>query len=314
MFLGAAGSSAVPLSEIQPRETLRFARGRLRSSLAMKRLLSKRLWIGVLLPVLIASPGGAEGIPEPPLVWYGSVRNNVGGQDIRLTTGTLSWVIRDAQGGVTAALTLPLTNINDQFSYVVEIPCESLLGTMTRSPGSLLVEPPSTYSRLQVTLDGQPLFLQAPAGESFLLNGGTRGSLERIDLTFARTEPDADGDGLPDWWEDEYFPGVGADPAVDSDGDGVINRDEYLAGTNPTDPASLFMIEVTTDVAGFPRVRWSSAEGKSYRVLRAKSLSSNPADFVEVWSGIGATPPTNQLLDTTATDEGPYFYLLQVEE
>ena len=83
---------------------------------------------------------------------------------------------------------------------------------------------------------------------------------------------------------------------------------------NPIDPASLFVIEVTTDGSGVPRVLWSSAEGKSYRVLRAKTLSSNPADFIEVWSGIGATPPTNQLLDTTATDEGPYFYLLQVEE
>jgi hypothetical protein len=248
------------------------------------------------------------------LIWYGTVVNNANGQGVRLTSGDLSWTVRDAQGSVAASFTLPLTNINDQFSYVLEIPCESLLGTMTQTPGSLLVEPPSTYSRVQVSLDGQPLFIQSPAGESFDVNGSTRGLLERVDLTFVRTEPDADGDGLPDWWEDLYFPGVGADPDVDGDGDGVPNRDEYLAGTNPTDPSSLFVIAVTTDDTGLPRVVWSSVEGKSYRILRATLLSSDPADFLEVSGGIGATAPLNEFLDTSATGEGPYFYLLQVEE
>ena len=46
--------------------------------------------------------------------------------------------------------------------------------------------------------------------------------------------PDADKDGLPDWWETLYGlnPNV-ADSHVDSDGDGRTNLDEYNAGTNP---------------------------------------------------------------------------------
>ena len=45
---------------------------------------------------------------------------------------------------------------------------------------------------------------------------------------------DTDGDGMPDWWEDEY----GLDPGVDDsgddpDGDGYTNLQEYLVGLSP---------------------------------------------------------------------------------
>ncbi len=50
---------------------------------------------------------------------------------------------------------------------------------------------------------------------------------------------DTDGDGLPDWWEEKYFGGPTAAVAhEDFDGDGFTNLEEYLAGTDPTDPTS----------------------------------------------------------------------------
>lgn len=46
--------------------------------------------------------------------------------------------------------------------------------------------------------------------------------------------PDADGDGIPDWWEKLYGLNVSvADADLDSDGDGRSNREEYNAGTHP---------------------------------------------------------------------------------
>ena len=46
--------------------------------------------------------------------------------------------------------------------------------------------------------------------------------------------PDADKDGLPDWWETLYgLNPIVADSHVDSDGDGRTNLEEYNAGTNP---------------------------------------------------------------------------------
>ena len=48
---------------------------------------------------------------------------------------------------------------------------------------------------------------------------------------------DTDSDGLPDWWEQEHFGCTTcAIPTADSDSDGLTNLEEYVIGTNPTNP------------------------------------------------------------------------------
>lgn len=44
---------------------------------------------------------------------------------------------------------------------------------------------------------------------------------------------DTDGNGLPDWWEIQYFDHIGIDPNADPDGDHLSNFQEYNLGTNP---------------------------------------------------------------------------------
>jgi hypothetical protein len=53
---------------------------------------------------------------------------------------------------------------------------------------------------------------------------------------------DEDHNGLPDTWERAYFTTNGVSPDADSDADGVDNRHERLAGTNPTDAQSYLRI------------------------------------------------------------------------
>jgi subtilisin family serine protease len=67
-----------------------------------------------------------------------------------------------------------------------------------------------------------------------------------INSTFNLTVlTDADSDGIPDTWEDTYGLNrdLASDAADDFDHDGSRNRDEYLAGTNPTNALSVIKID-----------------------------------------------------------------------
>ncbi len=44
---------------------------------------------------------------------------------------------------------------------------------------------------------------------------------------------DADGDGLPDVWENQYFGNTYQNGSGDADGDGLTNLQEYQLGFNP---------------------------------------------------------------------------------
>ena len=50
--------------------------------------------------------------------------------------------------------------------------------------------------------------------------------------------PDANGNGIPDGWEMQYFGNLNQTALGDFDKDGVDNLDEYLEGTNPTNRLS----------------------------------------------------------------------------
>jgi hypothetical protein len=49
---------------------------------------------------------------------------------------------------------------------------------------------------------------------------------------------DLNHNGVPDWWEMKYFGNLNQPALGDYDGDGVDNLDEYLEGTDPTNPKS----------------------------------------------------------------------------
>ncbi len=253
----------------------------------------------------------AEGIPEPGLVLYGEVRNTAGGQNIRLTSGTLTWSFQPTGGGNPVTVTTPLTNVHDQFSYVLIVPCESELGGLLASSNVLkLVSPAITYARTNVWLDGQPIYLRTPSQGNITLPVTARGKMERIDLTLQREDQDSDGDGLPDWWEALYFAG-NADPNADPDGDGMSNLAEYRAGTNPNDRNSAFaFIRILPDPLGGISVDWASVSNRTYILQRSTDLLGG---FTDLQTGISATPPFNSHRDASATDAGPYFYRLKIQ-
>ncbi|HWN93725.1 MAG TPA: lamin tail domain-containing protein [Methylomirabilota bacterium] len=64
--------------------------------------------------------------------------------------------------------------------------------------------------------------------------------------------PDNDSDGVADFWEALYGMNTNSagDALLDFDGDGMINRDEYVANTVPTDTLSLLKLTLTATNAG----------------------------------------------------------------
>jgi hypothetical protein len=101
----------------------------------------------------------------------------------------------------------------------------------------------------------------------------------RLNVTAAPSPGDADGNGLPDDWENLHFGVTGVNPSADADGDGILNRSEYVAGTNPRDASSVFRSETWRE--GLQMIlRVPTLTGRRYRLLGSGDLS--PGSWVEI--------------------------------
>ena len=255
-------------------------------------------------------PVVAAGLPEPPLIVYGQLRDNAA--NARITSGTLTWTWTPSGGGSPVVISTVLTNVNDQFSFVVFVPCESEISGIPVSANTLrLANPGITYTRSSVLWNGQPVTLRNAAQATVTISPATRGRIERLDLGLGDFPADSDGDGLPDWWELQY-PSAG-NANADTDGDGLINLREYIAGTNPEDADSSFeFVTVIEEIPGVMLIQWSSVPGKSYTLLRAPTLSLNPLDYQPVRTGISAQGNLTSYRDTTGV--GHQFYRVRIAE
>ncbi|MBN1673347.1 MAG: hypothetical protein JXR37_20040 [Kiritimatiellae bacterium] len=127
-----------------------------------------------------------------------------------------------------------------------------------------------------------------------------------------RFEQDTDADQMPDWWETLYFAGVtNADAATDDDGDTYSNWAEWLAGSDPTNGASMFEIADSDPIPadGYVILRWPSLSNRVYSVDVTTNLSAGFAPFV---SNLVATPAENVYTDDQHAAEGLLFYRVRV--
>jgi hypothetical protein len=186
-----------------------------------------------------ASIGFAQGIPEPDLLMYGTLLNITSNANLRLGYGTLTCVFRPVAGGSPITAFASLTNINNRFSYILRIPCETPASGFTPSTNAIqLTSAGITFDRSQVTWNSNFVSYVQPSQTNTLFFSNDRGRIERVDLTVSSPILIDPLNSLPVDWELTYFGRTGIDPFADPDGDGMNNFAEYRAGTDPNDPAS----------------------------------------------------------------------------
>ncbi|MEI7436033.1 MAG: thrombospondin type 3 repeat-containing protein [bacterium] len=145
-------------------------------------------------------------------------------------------------------------------------------------------------------------------------------------------------------WLLQYYPEADdfADAAVsDTDGDGLPAWAEYIAGTDPTNPASLFLAsgvqpafgtnytEYVYDAATNPpsfewttqrfyavigyKLLWPSTSGRLYDVEYATNLLPGKWTYVNGATNLLSTPPVNTITNTPPSfTTQPMFYRLRV--
>ncbi|MBL7115621.1 MAG: hypothetical protein ISS35_07625 [Kiritimatiellae bacterium] len=98
---------------------------------------------------------------------------------------------------------------------------------------------------------------------------------------------DADGDGMLDAWEIEHFGSTNASAEADADDDGMNNGGEFIAGTDPTNAASVYMLSsqsggggVVIDFMALDAAPYGEGYSRWYSLERATNL------LVPQWNGV----------------------------
>lgn len=88
---------------------------------------------------------------------------------------------------------------------------------------------------------------------------------------------DTDLDGMPGTWERNHGldPWSANDRLLDLDGDGLVNFDEFLAGTLPNDATSALRVLAVAPAVGHLTTRFSSVPGRKYAIEWRASFGSS---------------------------------------
>lgn len=145
------------------------------------------------------------------------------------------------------------------------------------------------------------------------LNGNPRIRGGTVDMGAFEFQSDVAGT-FTNWLQSYGLPTDGSGDYADSDDDGANSWQEWIAGTIPTDAASVLRLLSANPTNDFTQttITWQSVAGKNYSIERASDLSVHPA-FSLIDSNIVGQSGTTSYTDTNAIGNGPFFYRVGVQ-
>jgi hypothetical protein len=173
--------------------------------------------------------------------------------------------------------------------------------------GSWILSPANVYA---VT----PAFVPASVDGYYL--GATSNTTVEV---FA---PDSNNDGIADWWRQAYFgvatPTNGSDCATcDADGTGQDNLFKFVAGLNPTNPSSVFVLTIAS-VAGQPTQKALTYNpiligfGQVYTVQYRTNLTGGAAYATLTTTSVLTTNGGTVSLNDTQATQTQKFYRIDI--
>ena len=116
------------------------------------------------------------------------------------------------------------------------------------------------------------------------------------------------------WLQQYNLPTDGSADSVDSDGDGMVNWQEWIAGTIPNNRLSVLAMTSAASTNGSSgiTVSWQSVRNRTYYLQRASDLAVQPA-FSAIQSNIVGQAGTTSYTDLSTKRGVPYFYRVGVQ-
>ena len=147
------------------------------------------------------------------------------------------------------------------------------------------------------------ILLRARASDFTLLGDWSAGTPFQVNTV---TGPDADGDGLPDWWESQYFGNTSANPNDDPDGDGFSTMQEYLADTKPNDGTSYLHFTGLSVLPGGIKLNWLGGEQATQYMQRSFTLTATN-QWLNIFTAAPPTPLSGSYTDLLGTNAMRFY-------
>jgi len=216
------------------------------------------------------------------------------------------WTIDDISiTGVVAGGNITITKNLGQGTWSL-----SSLSSIGLVPVQSDITPAVTISNLAagpyVVQFGDVPYYQTPDNQTnTLAAGGT------LNFTGNYTFIDANHNGISDAWEQAYFGTVSTNrtQTTDTDHNGMSDYDKFIAGLNPTNPASRFCFSGETAQSNrLVQMSWTVVTNRLYQV----NVSSNLTGWQPVTPWLQAS--NNSTMNYTAPNApGTFFYRVQVK-